>query len=252
MSWALTGSAVVGGAAGYGMYRATKPTRHNLNFQDYTPYSTQKEVVTGQALEDRIMAAMGGSPDLIGYPKDFVSRQTSPFVQQLRSDFPDVQKATTEAFGASGLGRSTFLPQQLGEQRTQHGRDINQLVSQAELQSLQQKKLDQSRYEQLAQGYTDRELQAQNNWSQFMTGGEMTNIGLNQQYEQGRQQQLTGAIGTGLSTAGNVYGALAPSPSFGAGGAGSDVSGMSLSDLLSKAEANKRARPYTGGAGRSY
>lgn len=150
-----------------------------------------------QSLEKQILSGLAGQG--IGYGDDFVSKSTSPMIAQLKADFPDVQRASAEAFSGRGLGRSSLAAREQGELQAQQNRDINSLIAQATLQNLQQQKADESRYQNLGMQFGQQQSGTNLQNQQMLQNQAVQQMALNEQVNAANQQAANFAMGLPLA-----------------------------------------------------
>ncbi len=141
----------------------------------------------------------------MGYGPEFVERATSPFVTQREVNWARKEKpALEESYGERGLGRSTIAARDIGEASAQKERDIQQMISEATLQNLQQGKTDLS--SQLSNLYNIGQAEATqaNLASADEAARRKYQVGQEQQADLGETQFLNKAIGSGLAIAASV------------------------------------------------
>lgn len=235
-------------AVGFGLSKLRKKPKLQTIQPSITPFASQTEFPVGQSLNEVILAGLRGEGR--GFGREFVERTTAPFVRQRRADLPQELRDVQEGFGARGFGRSILAGREVGAARQQAGRDINQLIAQAELVNLQQAKADEAR--QIAAGQTFA-------GAEVATRGQAAQFDLNTLIQQAKQanlfqgklaQQRDIEIGLPLKLAGQVFGAGGGAGSV--GGAGGlqfssnifgDVGGGDNAQLLQLIQAAKRAQP---------
>lgn len=192
---------------------------------------------TGDTLNKRILAALNQGQN-IGFPEGYVDKSTSPFVASRESGFRNKELPfINEQFGARGLSRSTLAARGVNDAFAQKERDINELIANAYLQDLTQRKTDTARYEGLAGDFAGKEAQLKANATLAARAAAM------EDYELGsaRDKQNTGAlnrmIATGLAvgaapfTSGQSLMAVPGIMSSNSGGGGGMDMGMMTSIL---------------------
>ncbi|RKY29619.1 MAG: hypothetical protein DRP74_08510 [Candidatus Omnitrophota bacterium] len=251
MFWTPILAALGAGATGYLMSK-TKPRKYQIG-GTIAPYSSLTEIPVGKELNQRILDALAGKGDLIGFPEGYVQRSTSPFVEQLKADYPEVERKILEQFGAAGLARSSLMPRQVTKARRQLSRDINQIIAEAYLKDLAQRKADIARYENLADLFAQQEADQLARYAAWKRGEQLANIGLSQDYDRARNQYLGRLIGMPLAIGQSI---LTGQPAFSLGTSSGTVSALSrLLELVESAQRASQSSPFTrpigAGAGRN-
>jgi hypothetical protein len=233
MSWVATAAVGGGLIAGGASYAINKPKKYELNKIDLKNLT---DFPIGQSLSDRILAALNKGEN-IGMPAGYVEKSTSPFVASREAGFTSKELPfINEQFGARGLSRSTLAARGANEAYAQKERDINELIANAYTQDQAQRKTDTARYENLGYDFNTNQTGLANQEIMANAGIDAQNLGLKQQYDTAKAQNINKAIGTGLAVGKSVYTGDPASAlsAFGVGGSGGTSDIQAMLDYLSK------------------
>ncbi len=235
---------LAGAAAGFGLSKLRKKPKEQTIAPGIKPFSSQTQFPVGQSLNEVILAGLRGEGR--GFGEDFVGRTTSPFVTQRLADLPQEQRDIQEGFSARGFGRSVLAGQKVGEARSQAGRDINQLIAQANLVNLQQQKTDEAAQIARGQTFAGQEVATRGQAAQFDLNTIIQQANQANLFQGQLQKQRDIEIGLPLKLGGQfASGQPDFSDIFGTGGG--KTSQDDLKRILDLIGAAKRATPFTTG-----
>jgi len=169
------------------------------------PFQSLTEIPVGASLNEMILKGLKGQG--WGYAPEFVERTTSPVVAQREARFKQEEMPyLSSELSGRGLGRSSIAGQAIGRAGGAKERDINELIAKAYLENEQQKKLDESRYQELGKWYTGAESGQRSEYAaedarrtQYALEKE---LGYQNEKETERIQNINRTIGLALSAGG--------------------------------------------------
>lgn len=219
--------------------------KRDLNLGEQSPYKSLTDIPTGRTLNEQILAGLSGQG--LGFGEGFVERTTSPFVQAREARFSEEELPfLSSELSGRGLGRSTIAGQEIGRAATRKERDINQLIAEANMRDLQQRKADEARLQNLAFNFAQAEAGHAERRAADTMARRQFQIGQDAARDARELSGINRAIGLGLTTipqfastlAGGGFGNVAQigGDSFGTG---------NISNLLNLARQAKIASPFT-------
>jgi len=209
MSGVALGALVLGAGAGVGSYYMNKPKKYNEINAVYggpKPYESLTGFPVGSELNKTILAGLRGEG--WGFPEGYIERSTSPFIEQLRVNAPKTQREVQDIYSARGLGRGIAAARDVSEVAAQRERDINQILANAYMADIAQRKADETAWQERGARYANQEVATRDAAARFglaQMGREneaaLSNIGIRSAYDEANRNNLNASIATGLSTA---------------------------------------------------
>jgi hypothetical protein len=165
----------------------------------------------------------------LGFGPEFVERTTSPVIAEREAGFGLRERpALEESFASRGLGRSTIAGRDIGRAFAQKERDINQLIAEATMQDLLQKKSDISSRDESLFSIGTAEAQQQNLAAQNEQQRRLRNIGFDQERAAAESAAINRSVGVPLA----IGAATATgNPALALGAFGIDTGGMNNSNM---------------------
>ena len=187
----------------------------------------------------------------MGYGSDFVDRTTSPFVTSRQARFTEEEMPFISGeMSSRGLSRSSIAGQEIGRAGTRKERDINEMISQAVMQNLQQQKLDEASQRQMLYSLGIAEAAQQALAAQDEQKRRGIQIGYEQQADLGEQQGAARGVGLAAMLAapflpGAAGAAVAGIPGFMTGGGGG-LFDLAENELRRRESAASQSSPFRG------
>lgn len=243
MSWVATGIVVSSAATGAGSYFSNKKVKPALATAPQV--IGLKDTDLGKTISKRIMDALTTGTG-IGYPAEYIDKATSPFVASREARYKSKELPfLSSQYAGRGMGRSSLAARDIGESFAQKERDINEVIANAYLQDLNQRKSDTQRYENLGTNYAADDAATFNQSTANAAGVDFANQQALQEYNQANRQNQSKAIS---GTVGSILG----NSGKGDGGGGDMSSLMAFSNYLNSSpftsSVPKGATSYGGGS----
>jgi hypothetical protein len=228
------------------------PEKVNAQQAKYTgpkPYTSLTEFPVGKSVNDVILSGLTGAN--WGYPAGYIERATSPFIEQLRVNAPKTQREIQDIYSARGLGRGTAAARDVGEVAAQRERDINQILANAYMGDIQQRKIDEANA--IARGLTFSGMEEGTRRGAGAFGLEqmgaenqanLQNQALRRQYAQDETSALNRMIYAPLAI-GSSFVTGNPAFALSAFGGGGTSGGFDWKSLIEEGEKYLKAKAFT-------
>ena len=168
------------------------------------PYSSQTEFPVGKSLNDVILQGLTG--ENWGFPKGYAERATSPFVRELDYRQPFTERDIQDVYSSRGLGRSTAVARDIGRSKQERDISVNQLLANAYMADIAQRKQDEANAIARGQTYSGQEVATRSGAGQFglnqmqlENAANLENNALRRQFAQDETGALNRMIGTGVN-----------------------------------------------------